>query len=146
MTSDHRQLQAYPCRLGYPVRKEPLLLLVPVKVPGLGHMTLSEPVTEGSERIGWDTPSTLETGRWAGGVSFTPAIRPKTWGAQGGLVARRPAGPHARDLSPPAVHLGFCAQLLPVRHPEEVAAVHEHQEHHPESLRRALQGHLPGNL
>lgn len=34
-------------------------------------------------------------------------------------------------------HLGFCTQLLPVCHPE-VAAVHEHQEYHSESLGWAL--------
>lgn len=45
-----------------------------------------------------------------------------------------------------AVYLGIRSQLLPVRHPEEVASVHEHQEHHPESLRRPLQRHLPGHL
>lgn len=33
-----------------------------------------------------------------------------------------------------AVHLWLCAQLLPVRHPEEVAALPEHKEHHPQGL------------
>lgn len=44
------------------------------------------------------------------------------------------------------VHHRVCSQLLPVRHSEEVATVHEHQEHHPQGLRRALQRHLPGHL
>lgn len=65
---------------------------------------------------------------------------------QKGLAVPRLGSTRGTSLSPPAVHLGFRTQLLPVRHPEEVAALHEHQEHHPESLRRALQGHLPGDL
>ena len=44
------------------------------------------------------------------------------------------------------VHHWVRSQLLPVRHPEEVAPLHEHQEHHPEGLRRPLQRHLPGGL
>lgn len=46
----------------------------------------------------------------------------------------RPGGPCQGPLSVPTVHLGFRAQLLPVCHPEEVAPLHEHQEHHSESL------------
>ena len=41
-----------------------------------------------------------------------------------------------------AVDPGLRSQLLPVRDPEEVAALHEHEEHDPEALRRPLQGHL----
>lgn len=44
------------------------------------------------------------------------------------------------------VHQWICSQLLPVRHPEEMAPVHEHQKHHTEGLRWALQRHLPGYL
>lgn len=43
------------------------------------------------------------------------------------------AGGHALPALP-TVHFGLCAQLLPVRSPEEVAALLEHQEHHPEGL------------
>ena len=32
------------------------------------------------------------------------------------------------------VHHWVRSQLLPVRHPEEVAPLHEYQEHHPEGL------------
>ena len=45
-----------------------------------------------------------------------------------------------------SVHRWICSQLLPVCHPEEVASVPEHQEHHPEGLRRPLQRHLRGHL
>lgn len=44
------------------------------------------------------------------------------------------------------VHQWICSQLLPVCHPEKVASIHEHQEHHPQVLRRALQRHFPGHL
>jgi hypothetical protein len=45
-----------------------------------------------------------------------------------------------------AVHRGLCAQLLPVRAGQELAAVPQHQEHHPEAVRWQVQGHLPGPL
>lgn len=46
----------------------------------------------------------------------------------------------------PTVHHRLRSQLLPVRHPEEMAALHEHQEHHPESLWWPIQGYFPGYL
>jgi len=37
-------------------------------------------------------------------------------------------------------------RVLPVRHQEEVAAVHEHKEHNPQAIRWTLQGHLRRHL
>lgn len=44
------------------------------------------------------------------------------------------------------VHHWLRSQLLPVCHSEEMASLHEHQEHHPEGLRWQIQGHFPGYL
>ncbi len=41
---------------------------------------------------------------------------------------------------------GLRAQLLQPRADEEVAALPEHQEHHPEEVRRSVQGHFRGHL
>lgn len=46
----------------------------------------------------------------------------------------------------PTVHHRLRSQLLPVRHPEEMASVLEHQEHHPESLWWQIQGYFRGYL
>ena len=45
-----------------------------------------------------------------------------------------------------AVDRGLRSQLHAVRDQEEVAALHEHQEHDSQALRRQVQGHLRGGL
>lgn len=44
------------------------------------------------------------------------------------------------------VHPRLCAQLLPDGPGQRLAAVPQHQEHHPQEVRRPLQGHLPRHL
>ena len=41
---------------------------------------------------------------------------------------------------------GLRTQLHAVRAAAQVAAVHEHEEHHSEAVRRPLQGHLPAGV
>ena len=40
----------------------------------------------------------------------------------------------------------LCSQLLPIRHIEAVASIHEHQEHNPKAVRWKIQGHIRGYI
>ncbi len=67
--------------------------------------------------------------------------------ASGGRVMQRGAPFSAVEPSYLlAVDPGLCAQLLPVRAAEGHAALHVHEEHDPQEIRRALQGHLRRDL